>query len=135
MDYLQLKRVKLTSHAEKRIISRFRYAARNLGLRNFSELLSRLKSDQKIYENVVHWLEKGRSYNEKDHSFSPLITRKASLKEYVNTSRMKSKIQPKKKKIREKLIGFVSGIKMPDDQKNLDLIYDFLSKNNINYQA
>ena len=135
MDYLQLKRVKLSSHAEKRIISRFRYAARNLGLRNFSELLSRLKSDQKVYENVVQWLEKGRSYNEEDHSFSPLITRKASLKEYVNTSRMKSKIQPKKKKIKEKPIQFVSGIKMPDDQKNLDLIYDFLSRNNINYQA
>jgi len=135
MNYLQLKRDKLNSHSEKRIILRLRHTARNQGLRNFSELLSRLKSNQKVYENVVQWLEKGKSYNTEDRSFSPLITRKASLKEYVNTSILKPEKQQKKKKKKLQPLEFVSSIKLPKDQENLDLIYDFLLRNNINHQA
>ena len=135
MNYLKLNRDKLSSQSEKRIVSRLRYKARKLGLRNFSELLNRLKTNQKVHENVIQWLEKGRSYNEEDHSFSPLITRKASLKEYVNNSTPKPKKPQKKKRRKHLLPEFVSSMKMPEDQKNLVLIYDFLSKNNINYQA
>ena len=64
MNYLKLKRDKLASQSEKRIVSRLRYKARKLGLRNFSELLNRLKSNEKVHENVIQWLEKGISYNE-----------------------------------------------------------------------
>ncbi|MHA2113698.1 MAG: CheR family methyltransferase [Candidatus Hodarchaeales archaeon] len=119
MEFLHLKRVEFTLQSEKRIISRLRYKARKLGLLSFSELLVRLKSDPKVNEDVVNWLEKGRSFNEEDHSFSPLITRKTSLKEFVNTSMEKPKEQRKRKKLKPLNLEFVSGMKLPDDQKNL----------------
>ncbi|MHA1975336.1 MAG: CheR family methyltransferase [Candidatus Hodarchaeales archaeon] len=135
MDFLQLKRVELSSNARKRIISRLRHAARKLDLRSFSELSNRLKSDQKAYNNVLHWLEKGKSYNEEDQSFSPLINRKASLREYVNISKTKPQKHQKKKKKKDQPLAVLPGIKMPVDKKNLSLIYDFLTRKNINYQA
>ena len=52
MNYLKLKRDKLTSQSEKRIVSRLRYKARKLGLRNFSELLNHLKNQ--VNYQVTH---------------------------------------------------------------------------------
>jgi chemotaxis methyl-accepting protein methylase len=47
----------------------------------------------------------------------------------------KPKEQIKRKKLKPLNLEFVSGMKLPDDQKNLVLIYDFLSEKGINYQA
>ncbi|MHA2165899.1 MAG: CheR family methyltransferase, partial [Candidatus Hodarchaeales archaeon] len=52
-----------------------------------------------------------------------------------NTSMEKPKEQRKRKKLKPLNLEFVSGMKLPDDQKNLVLIYDFLSEKGINYQA
>ncbi len=136
LEYLQLGDIRLTPNIHSRVVSRLRFSARKLGHKNFGELLAHLKSDQNAHDSILDWLDKGRSYNEEDRSFSPLINRKTSLKDYVNNSKVTPK--PKKPKIKKRKLlplEILPGIKMPADEKNLDLIYDFLLNRGINYQA
>ncbi|MFW9854869.1 MAG: CheR family methyltransferase [Candidatus Thorarchaeota archaeon] len=81
------------------------------------------------------WLEKGRTYHEADQSFAPLLKRRKSLKEYVESSQRKSKKKQKKKtKILPNIdVSFV-GLP-PPDPKNLSLIVDFLLLKKVNYGA
>ncbi|MHA2154142.1 MAG: CheR family methyltransferase [Candidatus Hodarchaeales archaeon] len=133
IEFLRQKKFEFTRKDEKRILLRLRYQARKMGYRNFKELLNCLKSDPQTSESVFQWLEKGRAYHEEDRSFVPLIRQKITLKDYVT----KAPTKPKKKKKKFVILPpeFESNLDLPADNKNLSLIFDFLSAKNINYQA
>jgi chemotaxis protein methyltransferase CheR len=135
--FLSQKDIELTSDNEKRIIKRLRLVARRLGLKNFTELLNRLKSDTVVYDNLLMWLEKGKIFNENDQSFSPLIKRKKSLKEYAQISQNSTKKLQRNRTVNSKVIVEGNGFepKLPGDDKNINLIFEFLASKNINYQA
>ena len=137
IDFLTQNEIEITSENEGRVTKRLRLVARNLGLRNFTELLNRLKSDQDAYDNLLRWLKKGKIFNEEDQSFSPLIKRKKSLKEYAkvsqNTSKVLQRTRETQSKLQMKLDQFEP--KGPDDDKNIGLIFEFLATRNIDYQG
>ena len=133
IEFLRQNKFIFTPRDEKRILLRLRFQARKLGLNNFTDLLSRLKTDSQTYETVLRWLEKGRAYHEEDRSFVPLIRSKENLKDFITKTQVKSK--EKRKPIVVFPSEFERSINLPQDKKNRTLIFDYLSSKNINYQA
>jgi chemotaxis protein methyltransferase CheR len=134
LSFLHSQNVKFAPSDEKRIVQRLRLYARRLGLKNYSELLACLKSDKKSHEQLFHWLESGRTYNSENQSYSPLIKRNKGTKKlssHSNTEKKKKPIVLSPKSLIPPLMIADS----PKDIKNLPLILNFLTKNNINYQA
>ncbi len=133
IEFLREKKFEFTSKDEKRILLRLRSQTRRMGLKSYSELLSSLKTDPKLFESVLQWLEKGRAIHEEDKTFIPLIRRKKTLKDFSTAP------STAKKKKRKPLVvlppEFESSLNTPTDEKNLTLIYDLLSSRDINYQA
>ena len=134
LNFLRQQDLEFAPRDEKRIVRRLKFYTRRLGLKNYSELMIRLKEDKKLFEQVFQWLESGRTYHKKDKSYSPLIERKElskKLSSYSNKKEEKKlgKISPKS------LIPPLMVKNSPKDIKNISLILDFLSRKNINYQA
>jgi chemotaxis protein methyltransferase CheR len=133
IDFLRAKKLEFTFRDEKRILLRLRYQTRRMGLKNYLELLEVLKTDLKAYESILQWLEKGRAYHEEDRSFTPLIRRKKTIRDFTTA------LPTKKKKKRQPVVAlppeFESSLNLPKDKKNLLLIFDLLSSRDINYQA
>ncbi|MCK4849164.1 MAG: hypothetical protein KAT16_09075, partial [Candidatus Heimdallarchaeota archaeon] len=134
LNFLRQQDVEFAPHDEKRITRRLRLYTRRLGLKNYSELMIRLKEDKKSFEQVFQWLENGRTYHKEDKTYSPLIKRSKFPKKLSNIPIKKMKKKTSKFSIKS-FIPPLMLTKTPKDTKNLSLILDFLSKKNINYQA
>lgn len=129
LAFLDRKKVKFTSKDEARILKRLKLIARRIGVKNYSSLLKLLNSDPHTLEAMLSWLEKGKVYNEEENSFSPLVKRDSILQSSV----LRRKARKKTKQTLR--LDLVPSIPHPTDKKNLSSIYNFLSNNNINYEA
>ncbi|MHA2203146.1 MAG: CheR family methyltransferase [Candidatus Hodarchaeales archaeon] len=133
LDFLDRKKVKFTSTDEARIIKRLKLIARRIGFKNYSSLLKLLSSDPHTLEAVLSWLEKGRVYNEEENSFTPLVKRNLVIQDPVSRKRVRKKT--KKRPHKSTRLNLIPHIPDPTDTKNLSSIYNFLSRNDINYEA
>ena len=133
LDFLRCKNVKYALKDEERIIKRLRWIAKDLGFNSFSGLLTLFGIDPQTLDNVVGWLEKGRVFNEEENSFIPLVKRDNILRDTVPRKKTKKKL--KKKSCKIAMLEKLPSIPDPSDTKNLSLIFNFLSANNVNFQA
>ncbi|MFW9902930.1 MAG: CheR family methyltransferase [Candidatus Thorarchaeota archaeon] len=133
LDFLDQKKIKFASKDETRILCRLKLIARKIGFKNYFSLIKLLNSDPHTLEAVIHWLEKGRVYNEEEKSFSPLVKRGTVIQRSVSrkTARKISNTELHK----AINLNFVPSIPNPTDIQNLSLIYNFLSRNNVNYET
>lgn len=134
LEFLRSKNIAFRKNDEERIIQRLRFTIRKSGLKNFHELLDQLNTDENIFSDLVNWLESGMSYNTRDCSFTPLVKRKKTLKDYANVKPKK----PRKRRRRKRLPpveDFDFLFKEPPDPHNIKLVLDYLSSKDINYQA
>ncbi|MHA1946755.1 MAG: CheR family methyltransferase [Candidatus Hodarchaeales archaeon] len=134
LSYLRKQDLEFASEDETRIVRRLRLYTRRLGLKNYSELMIRLKNDEKLFKEVIQWLESGRTYNRDKKTYSPLIKKRGitkRLSSYSSTEKRKKSRDSEPKSLIPPLMIKDS----PKDVKNLPLILDFLSSKNINYQA
>ena len=134
LHYLRTQDLEYAPQDEKRIVKRLRLYTRRLGLKNYSELIIRLKDDDTIFKQLIQWLESGRTYNSDKKSYFPLMKKRGITKRLSSYSS-----REKKKKSQDSepqsLIPPLMIKDSPKDVKKLTLILDFLSKKNINYQA
>ena len=132
LDFLNHKKVKFTSKDESRILNRLKLIAQRIGFKNYSSLLKLLNSDPHTLEAVINWLEKGRVYNEEENSYSPLVKRDNIPYDPPQclTTRKAKKRPPKSFDL-----SLIPSIPDPTDVKNLSLVYNFFSRNKINYEA
>ena len=133
LNFLDQKKIKFTSKERTRILNRLKLIARRIGFKNYSSLVKLLNSDPHTLEAVIRWLEKGRVYNEEEKSFSPLVKRDNILQ---NAIPRKVTVRKSKRKPHKAInLNLVPLIPNPTDIKNLSLIYNFLTKNDVNYEA
>ena len=115
-----------------------RLLKRKFGFYNYEEMLDELERNQDLFNNVVQFLKDLQSSTPKGLQSSTFsIKRKITLKDYINTSRGDNK-RKKKKKTRRKIQvldnNFFS-FSLPQDTDNFQSVLNFLSKNNVNYEA
>ena len=133
LDFLHQKKVDFASKNKTRIVKRLRLVTNRFGFKTYSELLTLLNTDPQSLNDVLNWLEKGKIYNEKENSFTPLVRREKIRKHSVSLKKTRRKIKkkPRKSRLLDKLPVFPD----PTDTKNLPSIFNFLTNNNINYKA
>ncbi|MHA1541672.1 MAG: CheR family methyltransferase [Candidatus Hodarchaeales archaeon] len=134
LHYLRTQDLEYAPQDEKRIVKRLRLYTRRLGLKNYSELIIRLKDDDTIFKKLIQWLESGRTYNIDKKSYFPLMKKRGitkRLSSYSSTEKKKKNQDSEPQSLIPPLMIKDS----PKDVKKLTLILDFLSKKNINYQA
>jgi chemotaxis methyl-accepting protein methylase len=85
--FLRKQDLEYASQDENRIVRRLRLYTRRLGLKNFSELMISLKDDEKLFKEIIQWLESGRTYNRGNKSYSPLIKKRGITKRLSSYSR------------------------------------------------
>jgi chemotaxis protein methyltransferase CheR len=132
--FLRKQDLEYASQDENRIVRRLRLYTRRLGLKNFSELMIRLKDDEKLFKEIIQWLESGRTYNRGNKSYSPLIKKRGITKRLSSYSRSEKRKKNRDSKPKS-LIPPLMIKDSPKDEKNLTFILEFLSSKNINYQA
>jgi chemotaxis methyl-accepting protein methylase len=133
LNFLDQKKIKFTSKEKTRILNRLKLIARRIGFKNYSSLVKFLNFDPHTLEAVIRWLEKGRVYNEEEKSFTPLVKRDKILQNSI--PRKVTKKKAKKQSQKTINLNLIPLIPNPTDLKNLSLIYNFLSKNDVNYEA
>ena len=134
LHYLRTQDLEYAPQDEKRIVKRLRLYTRRLGLKNYSELIIRLKDDDTIFKQLIQWLESGRTYNSDKKSYFPLMKKRGitkRLSSYSSTEKKKKNQESEPQSLIPPLMIKDS----PKDVKKLTLILSFLSKKNINYQA
>jgi len=120
------------SKDESRILKRLKLIALRIGFKDYSSLLKLLNSDPHTLEAVINWLEKGRVYNEEENSYSPLVKRE----NIPHDPPQRSAAQKTKKRLPKSFdLSLIPSIPDPTDIKNLSLVYNFFSRNIINYEA
>ncbi|MFX1517459.1 MAG: CheR family methyltransferase [Promethearchaeota archaeon] len=132
LDFLSNKKVKYTSTDESRILNRLKLIAQRIGFKDYSSLLKLLNSDPHTLEAVINWLEKGRVYNEEENSYSPLVKRKKTLDD---PPRCLTARKLKRRPTKTFDLSLIPSIPDPTDVKYLSLVYNFFSRNNVNYEA
>ncbi|MFX0184063.1 MAG: CheR family methyltransferase [Candidatus Hodarchaeota archaeon] len=102
-------------------------------LDSYSELLSLLRNEPKAFEDLLNWLERGRTYNEEKQSYAPLIRRIKTIK-YTSDSLKEEPIEKKyqkatpKQKKKEHIIKQASQIESHD---GIEELIDFLKDKHI----
>ncbi|MFX0181504.1 MAG: CheR family methyltransferase [Candidatus Hodarchaeota archaeon] len=136
-DFFRQKNIIYNNADEERVLKRLRLTMRKLGLKNYDELLVRFEEDDSFFNDVLNWLEKGEIYDVRDRSFTPLVKRRKTLKDYACIPQRKPKKKRKRRGEKTSSIppNFDFEFKEPPDPENIKLILNFLSKNDINYEA
>lgn len=114
-----------------------RLLKRKFGFFNYEEMLDELEKNQDLFNNVVQFLNDLQSSTPKGLQ-SSTFKRKMTLKDYINSSRKDKKHKKKKKKTRRKiqvLDNDFFSFSVPQETDNFQSVLNFLSKNNVNYEA
>ncbi|MHA2244619.1 MAG: CheR family methyltransferase [Candidatus Hodarchaeales archaeon] len=133
LDFLHQKKVVFTSKNKTRIIKRLKLITKRFSFKTYSELLNVLNTDPQTHNDVLNWLEQGRVYNEEENSFTPLVRRDKILKHSISLKKTREKL--KKKAHKTRISDILPVFPDPTDTKNIPSIFNFLTKNNINYEA
>lgn len=133
LDFLHQKNVEFAFKNKTRIVKRLCLITKRLGFKTYSELLNLLNADPQTLNDVLNWLEQGRVYNEEENSFTPLARRDRILKHSITLKKTRQKL--KKKAHKTNFLDIIPAFPDPQDTKNLPSIFNFLTINNINYEA
>ncbi|MFX0051120.1 MAG: chemotaxis protein CheD [Candidatus Hermodarchaeota archaeon] len=70
---LRKKGIEFAPEHKSRVIKRLGIITVRFGFKDYLELLNHIETDEITFEEIIKWLEKGRSYDETTGLFSPLI--------------------------------------------------------------
>jgi chemotaxis protein CheD len=75
LNYLRKNDISFSPEREDRIVKRLRLRMKQDGFKNSKQFLTALDDDSKIFEALIAWLERGKIFNDREGTFSPLILR------------------------------------------------------------
>jgi chemotaxis protein CheD len=73
ISYLQKKGIEFAPENKSRVIKRLGIIIVRFGFKNYLELLNHIETNEVTFEEIIKWLEKGKTYDETTRVFSPLI--------------------------------------------------------------
>ncbi len=134
-DYLKKLKIFFPPEHRERIDKRIRIIIRDLGLNSYEEYLELIKRDQRILDNLIKWLKRGKIYNTDMKSFTPLITQNRAL--FRKTSYKKKSERKRTSREPPKHIEPIYPLQFPDPQdiENIPRLFNFLTSKNINHKA
>ncbi|MFX0209874.1 MAG: CheR family methyltransferase, partial [Candidatus Hodarchaeota archaeon] len=132
--FLKQKGIRYSSENELRITKRLTLLANQLDLDSYSKLHSLLLNEPKAFEDLLKWLERGRTYNEEKQSYTPLIRRIKSIEHTSETLREEDTIDREYQKAipkqKEKEYAKKHS-KQLESHEGIEELIDFLNKQHI----
>ncbi|MFX0209875.1 MAG: chemotaxis protein CheD [Candidatus Hodarchaeota archaeon] len=100
ISFLREKGIEFAYEHISRVMKRLGIITVRFGFKNYLELLDHIESDNPTFEEIIKWLEKGRTYDETTGLFSPLVWQvkedKSVLKKQRKVARKRSDRRNKK---------------------------------------
>ncbi|MFX0151178.1 MAG: CheR family methyltransferase [Candidatus Hodarchaeota archaeon] len=130
--FLKQKGIRYSSENELRITKRLTLLATQFDLDSYSELNSLLRNEPKAFEDLLKWLERGRTYNEEKQSFTPLIRRIKT--EHTSDTLSEDSIDKEDQKAIPKQKGkehVKKHAKQLESHEGIEELVDFLNKQHI----
>ncbi|MHA2075601.1 MAG: hypothetical protein ACW97X_13360, partial [Candidatus Hodarchaeales archaeon] len=84
---LKKRGILFNSKNHNRVVQRIAIIAVKLGFKDYKSFLEHLETYPEDWDEIIHWLKKGRVYNALEKTFSPLVTVNTILESASNAKK------------------------------------------------